>query len=176
MCFFGAGIASTRTRLFRVNQTPLLHADLTSSIISAFYAVYSELGFGFLEQAYAKALEVELRLRGHNAAREYGARVWYKGHDLGTYRLDLVVDEAVVVEVKSARALHETAERQLTNYLKASNLEVGLLLHFGPRPSFRRVIFTNDYSSRVSFAGRCAPGPSAREAPATRSSMPPSPG
>ena len=118
----------------------LRHEALTRSVIGAFYEVYNVLGFGFLESTYVAALEHELNSRHHCVAREFGARVWYKGIPLGTFRLDIVVDQAVVIEVKSTRLLPEMAERQLQSYLHATNFEVGLLLHFGPKPRFRRLL------------------------------------
>ena len=118
----------------------LHHETLTRSVIRAFYTVYNELGFGFLENIYSSALEHELKSRDHAVTREFGARIWYKGIPLGTYRLDLVVDQTVVAEVKSTRLLSEIAERQLRSYLHATSFGIGLLLHFGPKPRFRRFL------------------------------------
>ena len=101
--------------------------------------MYNGLGFGFLETHYATALERELRAAGHSVAREYAVRLFFKGEELGFHRLDLVVDQSVVVEIKSTLALHPVSRRQLYNYLRATNLEVGLLLHFGPEPRFMRI-------------------------------------
>ena len=110
----------------------LLEERLTGSIIGAFFEVYNTLGFGFLEHIYRMALERELIARGHNVAREVAVRVTYKGELLSNQRLDMIVDERVIVETKSTVDLHKNARRQVYNYLKATNLEVGLLLHFGP--------------------------------------------
>jgi len=118
----------------------LLERELTRSIIGAFYEVYNTLGFGFLESVYAAALERELLARGHAVSREHAIRVMYKGEEIGFQRVDLVVDAKVVVEIKSTPLLHPTAQRQLFNYLRATSLEVGLLLHFGPEPRFFRLI------------------------------------
>jgi len=114
----------------------LLERELTRSIIGAFYEVYNTLGFGFLESVYAAALERELLARGHTVSREHAIRVIYKGEEIGFQR----VDAKVVVEIKSTPLLHPTAQRQLFNYLRATSLEVGLLLHFGPEPRFFRLI------------------------------------
>src|SRR5574338_630685 len=114
----------------------LIHRELTHSVIGAFFEVYQHLGFGFLEHLYVRALELELRARGHRVARELCVPVSYKGRELGTQRLDLVVDDTVVVETKSTYELHRAAARQVRNYLRATHLEVGLLLHFGPEPRF----------------------------------------
>ena len=122
----------------------LLEEKLTHSVIGAFYEVYNHLGFGFLEHLYVMALERELLQRGHVVGREVNISVTYKGEELGTQRLDMVVDNALIVELKSTAELHKAAPRQLYNYLRATNLEVGLLLHFGPEPKFYRVISRNE--------------------------------
>ena len=109
------------------------------SVIGAFYEVYNHLGFGFLESFYVRALEWELRERGHHVGREVGIRMMYKHLDLGIQRLDMVVDFRLVVEAKSTVSLPPFASRQIYNYLRASNLEIGLLLHFGPKPEFHKV-------------------------------------
>lgn len=121
----------------------LIEETLTDSVIGAFYEVYNTLGFGFLEHLYRMALERELVARGHRVAREVVIRVSYKGDELGTQRLDMIVDKKLVVEIKSTYQLHKAAARQVYNYLRATNLEVGLLLHFGPEPVFYRLISRN---------------------------------
>lgn len=123
----------------------LLHEKLTHSVIAAFYEVYNTLGSGFLESLYLSALERELKQRGHAIARELSVRVRYKGEELGSQRLDMVIDEVLVVEAKSTHSLHPSAARQLYNYLRATNLELGLLLHFGPKPHFYRIICENAF-------------------------------
>jgi GxxExxY protein len=89
------------------------------------------------------ALERELIERKHRVAREVAVRVLYKGHQLGEQRLDMIVDEKLVVETKSTRELHKSANRQVSNYLRSTNLEIGLLLHFGPEAHFQRMIYRN---------------------------------
>jgi GxxExxY protein len=121
----------------------LVEEPLTRSVIGAFFEVYNTLGFGFLERLYVAALEKELLARGHGVSREVVVPVSYKGKQLGVHRLDLIVDERIVVEVKSTYELHRSASRQLFSYLKATNLEVGLLLHFGPEARYRRVVSLN---------------------------------
>ena len=118
----------------------LLHEKLTKSIIGAFYEVYNTLGFGFLESTYVRALENELVARGHTVAREVSFPVMYKGENVGTQRIDMIVDGNVIVETKSTYDLHRSARRQVFNYLRATNLDVGLLLHFGPKACFYRQI------------------------------------
>jgi GxxExxY protein len=127
----------------------LLHAELTQSVISAFYEVYNALKPGLLESLYLAALERELRLRGHHVARECAVRVKNKGEPIGWQRLDMVVDGILILEAKATHMLHESAERQLTTYLRATNLEVGLLLHFGPKARFVRKIYENRFKSRT---------------------------
>ena len=118
----------------------LIEGRITRSVIGAFYDVYNALGFGFLEHLYVNALERELLARGHSVAREVLVQVRYKGEELGTQRLDMLVDERVIVEIKSTAALHPLALRQVFNYLRATNLKVGLVLHFGPKPVFHRLV------------------------------------
>lgn len=125
----------------------LIHERLTHSVIGAFFEVYNTLGFGFLEQIYLRALSIELRERGHRVDREVGVRVRYKGADIGWQRLDMVVDNALVVEVKSTIDLHSTARRQLLSYLCATQIEVGLLLHFGKTASFYRLVSEENKAS-----------------------------
>jgi len=116
----------------------MIEEPATHAIIGAFYEVYNTLGFGFLEHLYVMALERELRSRGHEVSREVSVPVIYKGEPLGTQRIDMIVDGRVVVETKSSAKLPAFAERQLLNYLKATSIEVGLLLHFGPTANFYR--------------------------------------
>ena len=121
----------------------LLEERLTRSVIGAFYEVYNTLGFGFLEHVYVMALERELLVRGHRVGREVSTHVTYKGHVLAVQRIDMIVDERLVVETKATLETPKAAERQLLNYLRATNLEVGLLLHFGPEAKFHRVVSSN---------------------------------
>lgn len=119
----------------------LIASDVTSSIIGAYYEVYRSLGYGFLERIYQAALEEELRLRGHQVERQVPVTIEYKHVQLGTQRLDMIVDQRVVVEIKSTYDLPAAANRQVLNYLRATGMEVGLLLHFGPEPQFRRLVY-----------------------------------
>jgi GxxExxY protein len=113
--------------------------QITHSVIGAFYEVFNVLGFGFFEHLYSEALERELKSRGHVVSREVTVRVRYKGAVIGVQRLDMIVDGTLVVEVKATSALHRDATRQLFNYLRATGLELGLLLHFSHEPKFYRV-------------------------------------
>ena len=124
-------------------SAPLVEEELTRLIIGAFFRVYNTLGFGFLEHVYAAALEKELLGLDLRVARECRVGIYYDGMELCQQRLDFVVNEKVVVEIKSTTDLHKTAPRQLLNYLRATNLEVGLLLHFGPEAKFYRLYAAN---------------------------------
>ncbi|MEK6410156.1 MAG: GxxExxY protein [Acidobacteriota bacterium] len=122
----------------------LKHENLTGQLIKAFYKVYNELGYGFLEKVYENALAVELESMGLRVGRQRPIEVYYSGQQVGYYYADLVIDGLVIIELKCGEALCEAHEAQLLNYLKATDIEVGLLLNFGPKPAFRRKIFTND--------------------------------
>lgn len=125
----------------------LLEHKTTAAIVGAFYEVYNSLGYGFLEHAYSLALEQELLDRGHRVRREVTFTIQYKGRPLTTHRLDMVVDEKVVVENKSTAVLPPFSKRQALNYLRASGMEVGLVLHFGPEPKFLRVVHSKEARS-----------------------------
>ena len=115
---------------------------MTHSVIGAFYDVYNTLGYGFLEQVYMSALERALRARGHVVGREVHIPVFYSGEEISRQRIDMIVDERLLVEAKSTQDLHKSASRQVFNYLRATRLQVGLLLHFGPEPRFYRLVCT----------------------------------
>jgi GxxExxY protein len=119
------------------------HDDLTHEIIGASFRVHNELGYGFLESVYRRALAVELQIRGIAATQEVPFELTYRGAPIGTFRADLVVDSTVVVEVKTGLLLDPIAVPQALNYVKASRLQVGLIAYFGPRVSVKRVIFTS---------------------------------
>lgn len=120
------------------------HSELTEAIIGAFYAVYSALGYGFLESVYVKALMIELKKRGLSVRDELPIHVYYDGQLIGEYFADIVVNELIILEIKVARALAVEHEAQLLNYLKATPYEVGLLLNFGPKPETKRRSFDNN--------------------------------
>lgn len=116
--------------------------EFTRSIIGAFFDVYNELGFGLLESVYSAALEFELRARGHHVEREFWTDVFYKGHAVSRQRLDMIVNGTVVLEIKATERLPNFARRQLLNYLTATRLDLGLILHFGPAAKVYRLINT----------------------------------
>jgi GxxExxY protein len=122
----------------------LLHSDVTGKIIKAFYIVYNKLGFGFLEKVYENSLTIELREMGLHVKQQQEVEVFYNGISVGKYYADLIVENCVIIELKAAEALCEAHEAQLLNYLKATEIEVGMLVNFGVSPEYRRKIFTND--------------------------------
>lgn len=117
------------------------HSDLTSAIIGSFYDVYNELGYGFLEKVYENALVYELAKRGLNVHQQMPIKVYYDDQLVGQYFADLLVSDAVIVELKAAEAIAEEHEAQLLNYLKATEIDVGLILNFGPKPQVMRNVF-----------------------------------
>ncbi len=121
-----------------------IEKDLTDKIIKAFYKVYNELGFGFLEKVYENALRIELMSGGLQVDAQRKIKVYYENHLVEEYAADLIVNDVVILELKAVEYLVEEHELQLINYLKATDKEVGLLLNFGRRPEIRRKIFTND--------------------------------
>jgi GxxExxY protein len=120
------------------------HSGLTESIIGVFYEVYNELGFGFLESVYRKALKLSLEEKGLTVEAELPVPVFFRGTNVGDFRADLVVNHAILLELKTAETIIMPHEAQLLNYLRATSLEVGLILNFGPRPQVRRLLFDNE--------------------------------
>src|SRR6056297_180197 len=120
------------------------HKSLTDSILCSFYSVYNVLGYGFLEKVYQKSLLLELTSRGLSAQAEVPIKVAYRGQVVGDYFCDLLVEDKIILEIKSSKNLTIDHEAQLLNYLKATSIEVGLLLNFGPDPQIRRKVFSND--------------------------------
>lgn len=127
---------------------PLLHGAITGSIIDSFFETHRELGFGFREYIYGRALERLLIAKGHKVEREVRVMVYFRGEPLAYERMDMVVDGAVVVENKAREPLDPEAHGQLFTGLAATNLEVGLVLHFGKKPRFFRVFFENRFKHR----------------------------
>jgi GxxExxY protein len=122
-------------------EAMLIHSEITERIIAAYYHVYNTLGYGFLEKVYQNAMAIELRKRGLNVQPQAKIKVHYDGQEVGEYFADLLVEECVIVELKAAEGLAEEHHAQLINYLKATGIEVGLLLHFGPKPEGKRKLF-----------------------------------
>jgi len=128
-------------------DTNLLHKDLTELIIKAFYNVYNKLGYGFLEKVYENSMLIELNDLGLKCERQKQIEVFYKNKNVGEYFADLLVNDLVIIELKAAESLCPEHEAQLTNYLRATNCEVGLLLNFGKTPQFKRKIFKNEFKN-----------------------------
>jgi GxxExxY protein len=122
----------------------LLHKETTDQIFRAFYKVYNELGFGFLEKVYENAMFLELSSMGLICEKQKPIKVYYAGQKVGEYFADIIVNNFGIIELKAAESLCEEHEFQLINYLKATEIEVGLLLNFGKKPQYKRKIFTND--------------------------------
>lgn len=121
----------------------MLQKELTSKIIKAFYKVNDSLGYGFLEKVYENAMFIELNEMGLQVKRQKNIKVFYKGFKVGDYFADLIINNLVIVELKAAESICEEHETQLINYLRATNIEVGLLLNFGKKAEFRRKIYSN---------------------------------
>ena len=126
----------------------LKHTELTEKLINVYYSLYNELGYGFLESVYQKAFALMLTERGLSYQQQSPIRVSFHGVDMGEFLADLLVESAVLIELKAVRALEQAHERQLLNYLRATDIEVGLLFNFGPRPQFRRLAFDNENKNR----------------------------
>ena len=122
----------------------LLHPELTEKIIGVYYDVYNEVGHGFLESVYGNCMYLSLTDAGLHVQREMPIPVYFRGRDVGQFKADLVVADRVLVELKAAQSLDRSHEAQVMNYLRATTLEVALLLNFGgSKPQFRRIVFAN---------------------------------
>lgn len=126
-------------------RSKLKHGEITSQILHVFYKrVYAQLGYGFLENVYEKAMAFELQESGLSVVAQQKINVYYRGIVMGEYFADLVINDKVIVELKAVSQLLAQHEAQLLNYLRATQYEVGLLLNFGPKPTHRRKAFSND--------------------------------
>jgi GxxExxY protein len=123
------------------------HHELTKIIIGVFFQVYNELGHGFIESVYENALCIALREKGLEVYQQIASPVWFRGQKVGDFNADVMVNKIILLELKVARSIEQSHVAQLLNYLKATPIEVGLLLNFGPRPEFKRVVFGNDRKS-----------------------------
>lgn len=132
-----------RERSYAEQQTSCFR-ETSRAILGAFYSVYSELGFGFLEGVYANALAVLLKNSGLKYERQVPYQVRFHGQIIGNYRADLVVESRIIVEVKAGRSIIQQHTAQLLNYLRAARLQVGLLLNFGEKAEFKRVVWTRN--------------------------------
>jgi GxxExxY protein len=122
----------------------LLEQELTEQIIKVYYDVYNELGYGFLEKVYQNAMYIELKQRGFFVEAQKQIKVKYKEFEVGEYYADLVVNEKIIIELKAAEYVVKEFEAQLLNYLRGTEIELGLLFNFGKKPEYIRKIFSND--------------------------------
>lgn len=127
----------------------MLHEELTGKIIKAFYIVNDALGYGFLEKVYENAMFIELTKMGLQVKQQKNIKVYYDGKEVGDYFADLIVNDLIVIELKAAESLCPEHETQLINYLRATEMEVGLLFNFGKKAEFKRKIFTNDQKKKL---------------------------
>ena len=124
-------------------NTDLKHGLVTDKILRVFYEVYNELGHGFLESVYHRSLLLALESVGLNVCSKVPIPVWFRGARVGRFEADILVEKCVLLELKAVRTLDSSHRAQLLNYLRATEIEVGLLLNFGEKPEFKRVIFDN---------------------------------
>jgi GxxExxY protein len=125
-------------------EEEFVHEALTEKVIGVFFDVYNELGYGFLECVYHKAMSFALREAGLLVRDEVPVPVYFRGYQVGDFSADIVVEDKVLLELKAVREFDASHEAQLLNYLRGTDVEVGLLMNFGPKPTFRRRAFSND--------------------------------
>ncbi len=121
------------------------HSDITGKIIKAYFNVYNVLGYGFLEKVYENALIIELKKFDLKIEKQKPIEVFYDNQNIGSYFADIIVENKVIIELKAAEILIEEHEIQLVNYLKATNIEVGLLLNFGKEVEYKRKVLSNEF-------------------------------
>ena len=129
------------------NISNYLYSEITELIIKAYYKVYNKLGYGFLEKVYEKAMLIELRKLGLFSSNQTPIEVYYDDEKIGNYFADIIVNDKVIIELKAAENIIEEHECQLVNYLKATDIEVGILLNFGKEPQFKRRVLTKEYKN-----------------------------
>ena len=122
-----------------------LHSELSSKILKAFYNVYNTLGFGFLEKVFENAMMIELRKFDLQCRQQQHIDVYYDKEKVGDYYADIIVEDKIIIELKSAETLSPDHEAQLVNYLRATDVEVGLLLNFGKKRQHKRRVLTEEY-------------------------------
>ena len=127
------------------------HTDITEKIIGAFFSVHNALGYGFSEKVYENALVIELRKMGLLVAQQPPIVVYYEGEVVGEFFADIIVEDKVIVELKSAKMILKEHEAQILTYLKATSYEVGLLLNFGPEAKHKRFGYDNAKKGSLSW-------------------------
>ena len=135
----------------RIVRSELKHGEITDLVLEAFFRVYNELGYGFIEKVYENALIIAAIEFGLAVQQQVRVHVRFNGQVVGEHAIDLLFNNSVIVEVKAAKSLLEEHEAQLLNYLKATPFEVGLLLNFGPKPEFKRKIYDNKVKGSLSW-------------------------
>ena len=120
------------------------HSELTDKIIGVFYEVYNDLGFGFFESVYRNSFRLALIEKGLSVQEEVHTPVFFRGKNVGDFKADLIVNQIILIELKTAETLVRAHEAQVLNYLRATSLEVGLLFNFGPKPQLRRLVYDNE--------------------------------
>lgn len=135
----------TATSLARIyaDEHGLKHRDLTEKLIGLFFSIYNELGHGFMESVYEQAFSVTLAENKIFFQRQVALPVYFHGQQVGDFRADLFVDGKVIVELKAGRAIEPSWEKQVLNYLRATDVEIGMLFNFGAKAEFKRYIFEN---------------------------------
>ncbi len=135
------------------NARALKHGELTQTVIGVFFEVYNELGHGFLESVYQRAFEIALTAKGLRVCRKIEVPVWFRGEKVGDFEADVLVEDRLLLELKAVRCLDAAHEAQLLNYLRATDVEVGLLFNFGLKPQFKRFAFENSRKQRRDDSG-----------------------
>jgi GxxExxY protein len=130
-------------------QVNYKHSEITDKIIEAFYKVYNTLGYGFLEKVYERAMMIELTRLGLECSNQNAVKVYFDNQIVGDYVSDNLVEQKVITELKTAERLILADEAQLINYLKATTIEVGLLVNFRPKPEVRRKVFSNEFKNNI---------------------------
>jgi len=129
---------------YKQKNDNLVPKELVDTILTCFYQVYNDLGYGFLERVYQNALYFALIDEGLKCEAEKMIKVHHNGRIVGDYRADLLVEDSILLELKTNETINPSHEKQLINYLKATDIEVGYLLNFGKKPQFSRKVFSNE--------------------------------
>lgn len=141
------GVFGTRIINFKFNI--MKHESLTEKIIKVYYQVYNELGYGFLERVYQNAFYIALTEAGLQVEAQHKIKVWFRKTEVGEYFADLIVNSLVIIELKASDAILEEHEAQLLNYLRGTEIEVGLLFNFGKKPEIRRKVYDNEFKPNL---------------------------
>ncbi|MET0946611.1 MAG: GxxExxY protein [Flavobacterium sp.] len=130
----------------------LMHKEISKPILKIFYDVYNELGYGFLEKVYQNAMYFELKAQGYKVEAQKQIKVYFRNQLVGEFYADLLIEDTIIVELKACEYLISSHIAQLMNYLKSTQIEVGLLLNFGETPDFKRLVYTNNRKSNLKIS------------------------